>query len=77
MLPKRIRIKVYAIELEDDKQPPYGPIYSLGPIELKTLKTYIKINLANNFIRPFKSPAGTLVLYVCKLHSSLWLCINY
>ena len=40
----------HAIELKKSKQPPYGPIYSLGLIELKTLKTYIKINLANGFI---------------------------
>ena len=26
------------IKLEDSNQPPYGPIYSLGPVELKTLK---------------------------------------
>ena len=43
-------INEYAIELEEDKQPPFGPIYSLGPVELETLKTYIETNLANNFI---------------------------
>ena len=41
----------HAIELEEGKQPPYGPIYSLGLVELKILKTYIEINLANSFIR--------------------------
>ena len=40
----------YAIKLEKSKQPLFGPIYSLEPIKLKTLKTYIKINLANSFI---------------------------
>ena len=39
-----------AIKLEEDKQPPFDLIYSLGLVELETLKTYIKINLANNFI---------------------------
>lgn len=29
------------IGLLDDKQPPYGPIYSIGPVELETLKTYL------------------------------------
>ena len=43
-------INEHAIKLEEDKQPPFGPIYSLGPRELETLKTYIKTNLANGFI---------------------------
>ena len=45
-----ILINNYAIKLEKNKQPLFGPIYSLGPIELETLKTNIKTNLANNFI---------------------------
>ena len=40
----------YAIELEKNHQPPYGLIYILGLVELKTLKTYIKTNFANGFI---------------------------
>ena len=47
------RIKDHAIVLVDDWQPPYGSIYSLGPVELETLKAYIKNNLVNSFIRPF------------------------
>ena len=42
--------------LVDSQQPPYGPIYSLGPIELEILKAYIETNLANGFMRPSKSP---------------------
>ncbi len=34
-------INDHAIELVDDWQPPYGPIYSLRPVELETLKIYI------------------------------------
>ena len=40
----------HAIKLEEGKQPPFGPIYSLGPVELDTLKTYIKTNLAKGVI---------------------------
>ena len=40
----------HAIELEKSKQPSYRPIYSLGPIELEIFKTFIKTNLANDFI---------------------------
>ena len=50
VLPEQTRANEHAIELEEGKQPPYGPIYSLGPDELETLKTYIEINLSNSFI---------------------------
>ena len=49
-LPENTGINEHAIELEEGKQPPFGSIYSLRPVELKTLKTYIKTNLANSFI---------------------------
>ena len=70
-------INQHAIELQKGQQPPYGPIYSLGPVELKTLKTYIKINLANDFIRPSKSPAGALILFIGKPNGSFRLCVDY
>ena len=57
-------IKDHPIDLLDNKQPPYGPIYSLGPVELETLKIYIKANLASRFIRPSKSLASTLILFI-------------
>ena len=49
-LPENTGMNEHAIELEEGKQPPFGPIYSLGSVELQTLKTYIKTNLANGFI---------------------------
>ncbi len=67
----------HAIELVDDQQPPYGRIYSLGPMELETLKAYIENNLANSFIRPSKSPAGASILFDKKPDGSLRLCMNY
>ena len=42
-LSKLAGIKNQAIDLTESKQTLYGPIYSLGPVELETLKTYIKI----------------------------------
>ena len=50
VLPERTDNNKYAIKLVDDKQLLYRSIYSLGPIELKTLKTYIETNLATGFI---------------------------
>ena len=52
ILQKRTNINKHAIKLVDAKQPFYKFIYSLGLIELKILKTYIKINLVNVFFAP-------------------------
>ena len=71
------RINEHAIELEKSKQPFFRPIYSLGLVELKTFKTYIKTNLANGFIWLFKSPAGTPILFDRKPDRSFHLCIDY
>ena len=65
------------MKLEQGKYLPYRPIYSLGLIEFKTLKTYIKTNLADNFIKASKSPASTLILFVCNLNSSFCLYVDY
>ncbi len=40
----------YTIILVKDKQSSYRPIYSLGPVELEILKTYIKTDLKTGFI---------------------------
>ena len=70
MVPKQTGINKYTIKLVDGKQISHRPIYSLGLIELKTLKTYIKINLMNNFIQLSKSLAVALILFIYKLDSS-------
>ena len=70
-------INKHAIKLHNGKQPAYGPIYSLGPVELENLKTYIKTYLKTGFIQLFKSPAGAPILFNKKPDGSLWLCVNY
>ena len=77
LLSEQTRINEHAITLEESKQPSYRPIYSLTHVELETLKTYIKINLANGFIQPSKSPADAPILFVCKPDGSLRLCVDY
>ena len=77
VLPERTGANKHAIKLEEGKQPPYGPIYSLGLVEFETLKTYIEINLANDFIRTSKLLAGAPILFVRKPDGSLCLCVNY
>ena len=76
-LPENTGINEHAIKLKKGKQLPFGPIYSLGLVELETLKTYIKTNLANGFIRHSKSPAGTPILFDWKSDRSLCFCVNY
>ena len=76
-LPENTEINEHAIELEEDKQPPFGPIYSLGPVELEILKAYIETTLANGFIRPSKSPVGAPILFNRKTNRSLRLCVDY
>ena len=70
-------INQHAIKLEEGKQPSFEPIYSLSPVKLETLKTYIETNLANGFIRPSKSPAGAPIFFDWKPDGSLCLCVDY
>ena len=77
VLLEHTELNEHAIDLENGKQPPYGPIYSLGLVELETLKTYIGTHLKTRFIRPFKSPAGASILFDKKPDGSLCLCVNY
>ena len=71
------RINEYAIKLEENKQLFFGLIYNLGSVELETLKTFIKTNLANSFIWLFKSPINTPILFNRKPDKSLRLYIDY
>ena len=56
-------INGYIIELIVDWQLLYNPINSLGLVKLEKLKTYIKNNLANEFIRPSKSLAEAYIYF--------------
>lgn len=77
VLIKHTKINIHAINLKKDKQSPYRPIYSLRLVELEILKTYIKTNLANNFIQPSKFPASALILFNQKLDRNFQFCVNY
>ena len=77
VLPERTGANEHGIEVKEGKQPPYGPIYSLGPVELKTFKTYIETYLLNGFIRAPKSLADAPILFVRKPNGSLCLCVDY
>ena len=49
-LPENTDMNEHAIKLIDRKQPPYGPIYTLSPVELEILKAYIETYLKIGFI---------------------------
>ena len=77
ILSEQIGVIEHTIELEKSKQPPYGPIYRLRPVEFKTFKTYIKTNLAIGFIYASNSSTDAPILFVCKLNDTFCLCVNY
>ena len=60
---KYFEINNHIINLEKDKQPLFGLIYSLELVDLEILKTFIKTNLANSFISLFKSFTRALILF--------------
>ena len=76
-LPENTGMNEHAITLENAKQQPFGPIYSLRLVELKILNTYIKTNLANGFIRFFKFFAGVPIFFDRMPEWSLCLCMDY
>ena len=63
VLSKYTRINDHIIKLEKVKQLSFSLIYSLEPVELEILKTYIKTNLANDFIWPSKFLAKAPILF--------------
>ena len=57
--------------------PPMGTLYSLSPVELSTLQTFIDENLSTGFICPTASSHAAPVLFVKKKDSSLRLCVDF
>ena len=76
-LSKYTGINDHVIKLEEGKQSPFGLFYSLESEELKTLKTYIKTNLTNAFIRPSKSSVRVLIFFDQKPDRSFCFCVDY
>jgi len=65
------------IDLEEGKQPPYGPMYNLSENELMVLREYLQKYLARGWIRPSRSPAGAPIVFAKKKDGSLRLCVDY
>ncbi len=76
-LPENTGINEYAIKLIEGKQPPYGPIYALGLVELEILKAYIETYFKTGFIQPSKFPTSASIFFNKKFHGSLCLYVDY
>jgi len=66
-----------AIQIEGDKIPLLGPIYSLSALELKTLQEFLEETIKTDIICPSKSSCGAPVLFVKKKDGTLRLCVDY
>ncbi len=67
----------HKIPLLNDKQPKWMPLYSMSEDQLKKVRTYLDENLKRGFIRPSKSLAEYLILFVSKKDDTKQLCVNY
>ncbi|KAF8697567.1 hypothetical protein RHS03_07749, partial [Rhizoctonia solani] len=66
-----------AVDLEEDKQPPYGPTYSMTPAEREALKEHTDSELAAGKTVPTTSPAGAPVMFVKRADGRLCLVVDY
>lgn len=76
-LPEHNVMNDHTIKIIEGKQPLYRPIYSLGLVELETLKIYIKAYLKTGFFQPSKFPRKAFILFNQKSNQSFCLCVNY
>jgi hypothetical protein len=65
-----------AINLQEDTQLPFGPIYNLSQNKLTVLREYLNENLAKNFIELTKSLAGVHILFIKKKDGLLRMCVG-
>lgn len=67
----------HAIEIEQGKKPPFGPMYSMSNLELEALLRYLDENQKKGFIRPSTSSSASPVLFVRKPDGGLRFCVDY
>lgn len=66
-----------AIEIEDNKVPPFGLVYDHSKLKLDILRKYIRDMYAKGFIVPFKSPFRAPVLFTKKKNRGLRLSVDF
>ncbi len=67
----------HTVPLESEKALPFGSIYKLSPVKLKTVRAYVEENLRKGFIRHSQSSCGAPIVFAKKKDESLRLCVNY
>jgi hypothetical protein len=68
----------HAIDLNDDSDLPWDPIYALSAVDCKALDEFLDEMLRTGKILPCKSRAGAPILFVSKAHEKgLRLCVDY
>jgi hypothetical protein len=65
------------IRLQEDKTPPFEPLYPMFRNKLIALKEWLEKNLRKGFIRPSSSPAASPILFVKKTNENLRFYVNY
>ena len=65
------------IPLQPGRAPPWGPIYPMSAPKLAKMKKYVQTYVANGFIRPSKSPAAALVMFVKRPDGKLRLVVDF
>jgi len=65
------------INLEEGSNPPFGPIYSMSPSKLQSLREFLDEQLNIGFIRPSCSAYGAPILFIWRKDGSLWLCMDF
>jgi hypothetical protein len=67
----------HTIDLQNESEPPYGPIYKLSESKLEVFCNYLAENMERGWIKKLIFPAGAFILFVKKPDGSLRLCVNY
>jgi len=67
----------HTIDIEPGYRLPHGQIYNHSEVKLRTLKAYIKTNLAGGFIQRLSSPAAARIVFAKKRNGGLRLRVNY
>lgn len=74
---KNTGINKHVIELINNQQPLYRPIYALNLVKLEKLKTYIKTHLKTGFIQPSKFLVRASIFFDKKSDGNFRWYINY
>ena len=67
----------YKIELIEENNLYYSPLYHMTIEELVAIKEYLLENLHKGFIMPSNTPFASPILFVSKLNRGLYFCIDY